>query len=125
MQLPLKYFISKIGFVKLFKRLEVRRTRQSGGLIILTLIFLQTLAGISYSTGSLKELEDDQNYFVFVLPDIERLHSRTRHMPVVTVAEAQALHLKAKQIDQHQEKMRLFKRCIELLEMSIKINPGR
>lgn len=81
--------------------------------------------GLSYSAGSLKELEEDQNYFVFVLPDIEKLHSRTRHMPVVTVAEAQALHLKAKQIDQHQEKMRLFKRCIELLETSIKINPGR
>jgi hypothetical protein len=84
------------------------------------------LAGVKLSETSLKELKEKPVEFVFVLPDILRLQSRTKRMTIVTLAEAQALHLSGMNISKQQrnERVRMFQQSIQLFEKSIRVNPS-
>jgi len=103
---PLKFAVAQLGWVKLYRRIE-------------------TIAGIKFSTAALKELENNESEFVFVLPDIEKLTLQKKQITTVTLAEAHALHLKAMQLgSDHKERHRLFQQSLILFEKSIKTNPG-
>ncbi len=73
----------------------------------------------------MEDLQDHRREFVFVSPDIVSLQSRIKKLPIVSVAEAQALRLTAKMLAQPQERYRLYKQSRKLLKESLLINPGR
>lgn len=83
------------------------------------------MTGIRFSETALEDLKDHRREFVFVSPDIASLQPRIKKLPIVSVAEAQALRLTAEMLSQPQERYRLYQQSRELLRESLLINPGR
>jgi hypothetical protein len=102
---PLKYLIKKIGFDRLFRR-------------------VQELSGIVFSQASIDEVAKDPDNYCFVLPDIESITAKIKRLPVVSIAEARNLVLRARQHSNQPERMSLLKQSIGMMEEALRIYPG-
>jgi hypothetical protein len=120
---PLKYLIKKIGFDRLFRRVQVYTELNSLAHYFLT--FLQELSGIVFSQASIDEVAKDPDNYCFVLPDIESITAKIKRLPVVSIAEARNLVLRARQHSNQPERMSLLKQSIGMMEEALRIYPGR
>lgn len=101
---PLKRFAELVGIGRIFERAA-------------------DLAGIVISKGARNELRANPHQFVFVLPDIKDLVLKSKQLTITTLAEAQSLHLAARN-RAHYERLRMFHQCNNLFEKTLKMSPG-
>lgn len=101
---PLKTFAEVIGLGRIFERAA-------------------DLAGISLSKDARAELAANPNQFIFVLPDIKDLYLKSKQLTITTLAEAQSLHLAARNRNNY-ERTRMFHQTNNLFEKTLKMSPG-
>ena len=101
---PLKTFAEVIGVGRIFERAS-------------------DLAGIALSKDARSELMKNPNQFIFVLPDIKDLLLKSKQLTITTLAEAQSLHLAARNRNNY-ERARMFHQCNNLFEKTLKMSPG-
>lgn len=101
---PLKTFAEVIGLGRIFERAA-------------------DLAGISLSKDARVELSANPNQFIFVLPDIKDLYLKSKQLTITTLAEAQSLHLAARNRNNY-ERTRMFHQTNNLFEKTLKMSPG-
>jgi hypothetical protein len=101
---PLKTFAEVVGIGRIFERSA-------------------DLAGIALSKDARSELRTNPHQFIFVLPDIKDLLHKSKQLTITTLAEAQSLHLAARNRNNY-ERTRMFHQCNNLFEKTLKMSPG-
>lgn len=97
------------------------------GWVILSLFLTarQEISGIVFSQASIAEVAKNPDNYCFVLPDIENINAKIKRLPVVSIAEARSLVLRARQQPNQPERMSLLKQSIGMMEDALRIYPGR
>ncbi len=119
---PLKYLIKKVGFHRLFRRIQVRQSYSAAAFLTTS---TQELSGIIFSQASIEEVAKNPANYCFVLPDIESITAKIKRLPVVSIAESRSLVLRARRQPNQPERMSLLKQSIGMMEDALRIYPGR
>eukprot|EP00029_Vermamoeba_vermiformis_P009310 TRINITY_DN4602_c1_g1_i1.p1 TRINITY_DN4602_c1_g1~~TRINITY_DN4602_c1_g1_i1.p1 ORF type:complete len:870 (-),score=99.91 TRINITY_DN4602_c1_g1_i1:32-2374(-) len=100
---PLRYIITKMGMKKLFNRVS-------------------ELTGIEFSTTALHVIDKSRAFLT--LSDIQGISVKLRRLPIVAIAEANHLALRAKLLENPDERLSLLRQAIHLADSASSIFPS-
>jgi len=117
------------GMIKLFRRYNilfcayvatvvVYASSPFNSFFVLLLCRVEQLAGVQISDKAKAEIEANPETFVFVLPDIQKLHCKPKQMAVISIAEANCLHYEALS-SKGNERKRLLNMSISKFETAL------
>jgi hypothetical protein len=84
---------------------------------------IQQLTGIKLTKRAMKELKQDPESFLIVLSDIKKIAAKAKHMNIISLAEGEALSIRAMRHTSERGADRLFRLAMTKFEMAIRATP--
>lgn len=84
---------------------------------------IQQLTGIKLTKRAMQELKEDPESFQIVLSDVKKISAKAKHMNIISLAEAQALSIRAMRSQSDKCADRLFRLAMLRFDTAIRATP--